>query len=61
MKTQFGKVEKVDLHELWKGEATDFKTRLNQQVKLSECGKHWGQTLKPKIVTYFTFHFNEQF
>jgi hypothetical protein len=43
---KFGKLEKVDLHELWHGEATDFTQWLSEEDTIVELGDAIGMELK---------------
>ena len=43
---KFGKLEKVDLHELWHGEATDFTQWLSEEENIIELGDMVGMELQ---------------
>jgi hypothetical protein len=46
MKKQFGKLEKVDLRELWNGEASEFTPWLSQEENIAELGNAIGMELE---------------
>ena len=43
---KFGKLEKVDLHDLWYGGATDFTPWLSEEENIIELGNAVGMELE---------------